>query len=180
MSKLFHEMMGNEPLDQRDRALLELLYATGMKVSECSKVQIHDIDFFIGTVYIQGRKERYIPLSTFAIEALQTYIKDGRKVLMQKAKHQHSSLFLNYRGGELSDRSVRTIIHKRIESEAICKGFRPQDIRYSFAANLLNNGADIGVVQELLGHKHFSATQFFAHVTKDRLKDVYKHSHPRA
>jgi integrase/recombinase XerC len=182
MSKLFYEMTGNKPLDQRDRAILELLYATGMKVSECSKIQIEDIDFSIGTVLIQGkrRKERYSPINTFAILALQKYIKDGRKVLIQKAKQHHSSLFLNFRGGVLSDRSIRTIVHKRMKHIASSKELRPQDIRYSFAAHLLNNGADLRVVQELLGHEHFSTTQLYAHVTKNRLKDVYKHSHPRA
>ncbi|MCL7746457.1 tyrosine-type recombinase/integrase [Halalkalibacter alkaliphilus] len=182
MSKLFHEMPGNKPLDQRDRAILELLYATGMKVSECSKIQIEDIDFSIGTVLIQGkrRKERYSPITTFAILALQKYIKDGRKVLIQKAKQHQSSLFLNFRGGVLSDRSIRTIVHKRMMHLASSKALRPQDIRYSFAAHLLNNGADLRVVQELLGHEHFSTTQLYAHVTKNRLKDVYKHSHPRA
>ncbi|WP_332690250.1 tyrosine recombinase XerC [Halalkalibacter lacteus] len=182
MKELFDSLMGSRPLDQRDRAILELLYATGMRVAECSQLDIKDLDFSIGTVLIvgKGRKERYSPIGAFASDALQKYCEEGRNLLMGKAKQPNSSLFLNYRGGTLSDRSIRTIVQKRMEKVSYNKRLRPHDIRHSFATHMLNNGADLRVVQELLGHEHLSTTQIYTHVTKDRLRDVYKHSHPRA
>ncbi|WP_227935801.1 tyrosine recombinase XerC [Alkalihalobacillus deserti] len=182
MKELFDSLMGHEALDQRDRAILELLYATGMRVSECSQLSIHAIDLSIGTVLVigKGRKERYTPIGAFACDALHDYIEDGRKKLLAKANNPTSALFLNYRGGQLSDRSIRTIVQTRMEKVSSNKRLRPHDIRHSFATHMLNNGADLRVVQELLGHEHLSTTQIYTHVTKDRLRDVYKHAHPRA
>ncbi|GAE33943.1 tyrosine recombinase XerC [Halalkalibacter akibai] len=182
MKDLFDSLVGEEPLDQRDRAIIELLYATGMRVSECSALCLDDLDLIIGTVLVlgKGRKERYIPIGAFACDALQQYLSDGRHKLSMKAKEPSKSLFLNYRGGSLSDRSVRKIVLKRMEQASSNKQLRPHDIRHSFATHLLNNGADLRVVQELLGHEHLSTTQMYTHVTKDRLRDVYKHAHPRA
>jgi integrase/recombinase XerC len=182
MKELFDSLTGSSSLDQRDRAILELLYATGIRVSECSQLVLNDLDFSIGTVLIigKGRKERYTPIGAFASDAIQKYCEDGRMLLLAKAQKPNSSLFLNYRGGTLSDRSVRTIVKKRMEQVSSNKRLRPHDIRHSFATHMLNNGADLRVVQELLGHEHLSTTQIYTHVTKDRLRDVYKHSHPRA
>ncbi len=182
VEELLTSLNGTTPLDQRDRALLELLYATGMRVSECSMLRVRDIDFSIGTVLVvgKGQKERYIPIGSFALDALLTYIHDGRRQLEKKGKEQHATLFLNYRGGPLSDRSIRTIVGKRMKEAAYNKHLRPHDIRHSFATHLLNNGADLRVVQELLGHEHLSTTQIYTHVTKERLRDVYKQHHPRA
>lgn len=179
---LFASLQGDKPLDQRDRAILELLYATGIRVSECSQLTIRDIDFSIGTVLVigKGMKERYVPMGSFATEALWRYIQDGRKALQKKDESQSNSLFLNYRGGALSDRSIRTIVGNRMEKAAYNKRLRPHDIRHSFATHMLNNGADLRVVQELLGHEHLSTTQIYTHVTKERLRDVYKQHHPRA
>ncbi|WP_370621855.1 tyrosine recombinase XerC [Bacillus sp. JCM 19034] len=182
MMQLFETVSGDKPLDQRDRALLELLYATGIRVSECSQLLVEHIDFTIGTVYIlgKGRKERYTPVGSFALDALYTYIQDGRTKLANKSTVANPFLFLNFRGGKLSDRSIRTIIQKRMDQTATQKKLRPHDIRHSFATHLLNNGADLRVVQELLGHEHLSTTQIYTHVTKERLRDVYKQHHPRA
>lgn len=179
---LLASVKGNSPLDQRDRALLELLYATGMRVSECSQLKVSDIDFTIGTVFIvgKGKKERYAPIGSFALDAISRYIDDGRKRLEKKADVRCDALFLNYRGGPLSDRSIRTIVSKRMKEAAYGKHLRPHDIRHSFATHLLNNGADLRVVQELLGHEHLSTTQIYTHVTKERLRDVYEKHHPRA
>ncbi|MFC0558615.1 tyrosine recombinase XerC [Halalkalibacter alkalisediminis] len=182
MKELFESLDGQTPLDQRDRAILELLYATGMRVSECRHLSIHDIDLTIGTALVigKGRKERYNPMGAFACDALHEYIEDGRKKLLTKTNNRSTALFLNYRGGQLSDRSIRTIVQKRMEKVSSNKRLRPHDIRHSFATHMLNNGADLRVVQELLGHEHLSTTQIYTHVTKDRLRDVYKHAHPRA
>jgi integrase/recombinase XerC len=182
MKELFNSLMGDGPLDQRDRAILELLYATGMRVSECSNLTIHDIDLFIGTALVlgKGRKERYTPIGAFACDALQQYMKIGRNEIIKKGKQPTTALFLNFRGGPLSDRSIRTIVQKKMEKVSLNKRLRPHDLRHSFATHMLNNGADLRVVQDLLGHEHLSTTQIYTHVTKDRLRDVYKHAHPRA
>lgn len=182
IDELFASLTGDRPLDQRDKALIELLYATGIRVSECAGLQLEDIDFGVGTAFIvgKGRKERYVPIGSFALEALEIYIKDGRMNLVKKNSIDTKALFLNYRGGPLSDRSIRTIIRKKMEQVAYNKRLRPHDLRHTFATHLLNNGADLRVVQELLGHENLSTTQIYTHVTKDRLRDVYQQHHPRA
>lgn len=180
IQELFYSLQGNEPLDQRDRALLELLYATGMRVSECAGLTVQDLDLSIGTVLVhgKGRKERYLPVGSFALEAIERYMEGGRKKLEKRTSPD--ALFLNYKGGQLTDRSIRTIVKKRMEQAAQHKHLRPHDIRHSFATHLLNNGADLRVVQELLGHEHLSTTQMYTHVTKERLRHVYQAHHPRA
>ncbi|WP_100374645.1 tyrosine recombinase XerC [Bacillus sp. FJAT-45037] len=182
MLQLFEAFSGEGPLDFRDRAILELIYATGMRVSECSQLIVSDIDFHIGTVFVtgKGRKERYIPVGSFAIDALSEYLNDARVNLLKKGNGETKHLFLNYRGGPLSDRSIRTIVSKRVQQANLHQHVRPHDLRHSFATHLLNNGADLRVVQELLGHEQLSTTQIYTHVTKDRLRDVYKNHHPRA
>ncbi|MDV2685419.1 tyrosine recombinase XerC [Alkalihalophilus sp. As8PL] len=182
MLQLFDAFQGEKPLDKRDRALLELLYATGMRVSECSHLEVEDIDFHIGTVFVtgKGRKERYIPIGSFAVDALKEYIDDARVNILKKGNGETKRLFLNYRGGPLSERSIRTILSKRVKEASLHQHVRPHDLRHSFATHLLNNGADLRVVQELLGHENLSTTQIYTHVTKERLRDVYKNHHPRA
>ncbi|WP_100404489.1 tyrosine recombinase XerC [Bacillus solitudinis] len=182
ISILFESMTGTKPLDLRDKAIIEMLYAAGLRVSECSQLKIKDIDFSIGTVFVigKGRKERYVPIGSFATDALSNYLENGRLKLLQKGIEDKHDLFLNYKGGALSERSIRTILSKRVEQAALLQHVRPHDIRHSFATHLLNNGADLRVVQELLGHSHLSTTQIYTHVTKDRLRDVYMNHHPRA
>nr|WP_026105036.1 tyrosine recombinase XerC [Halalkalibacterium ligniniphilum] len=182
VEQLFSAFEGEKPLDLRNKALLELLYASGLRVSECCQLSIKDIDFSIGTVFVTGKgnKERYVPVGSFACDALSMYLKSGRPKLLEKGKQQTDRLFLNYRGGPLSERSVRTILHQCMEKAALRNRIRPHDLRHTFATHLLNNGADLRVVQELLGHEHLSTTQVYTHVTKDRLRDVYLSHHPRA
>ncbi|WP_209122394.1 tyrosine recombinase XerC [Alkalihalobacillus sp. BA299] len=183
IDQLFSSFDANKVLDQRDKAILELLYSSGLRVSECCQLKIEDIDFSIGTVFVigKGRKERYVPVGSYALDALQQYIEDGRTKLLSKSKlGRHEALFLNFRGGPLTDRSVRDILKKRIEKASLSMHMSPHMLRHTFATHLLNNGADLRVVQELLGHTHLSSTQIYTHVTKDRLKDVYMKHHPRA
>ncbi|ADC48115.1 integrase/recombinase [Alkalihalophilus pseudofirmus OF4] len=182
MDELFKAFEGNTPLDKRDRAILELLYATGMRVGECSQLDVADIDLRIGTAFVKGKgnKERYVPIGSFACDALHEYIEDARVNLLKKGNSETKRLFLNYRGGPLTDRSIRRMLAKRVEEASMQKHIRPHDLRHSFATHLLNNGADLRVVQELLGHEHLSTTQVYTHVTKDRLREVYKNHHPRA
>jgi integrase/recombinase XerC len=182
LTKLFNATDITTPLGQRDQAILELLYATGMRVSECCRLNIEDIDFSIGTVLVfgKGRKERYLPVGSFALEALQYYIKDGREKKLSQSSSKTNALFLNYRGGRLSERSVRTILKKIIEKTALNIHISPHVLRHTFATHLLNEGADLRSVQELLGHANLSTTQIYTHVSKDRLREVYMNHHPRS
>jgi integrase/recombinase XerC len=168
------------PLGQRNQALLELLYGTGIRVSECCTIQIQDIDFQIGTIMVvgKGRKERYVPMGSYAVDAIHTYINDGRKKLL-KSK-QGNTLFLNYRGEKLSRSGVRKILEDLVNKAAISVHISPHVLRHTFATHMLNEGADMRSVQELLGHSHLSSTQIYTHVTKEHLKNVYNSFHPRA
>ncbi|HLU21914.1 MAG TPA: tyrosine recombinase XerC [Bacillaceae bacterium] len=169
------------PLKIRDLALLELLYATGIRVSECANIQLSDIDFDIGTILVKGkgRKERYVPFGSFAHEAIQKYIEEGRSVLMQE-KEKHTFFFVNSRGGPLTTRGIRYILSKIIESAALTGKIHPHMLRHTFATHMLNNGADMRTVQELLGHDNLSSTQVYTHITKEHLRKTYMNHHPRA
>lgn len=172
----------SNPLGQRNQAILELLYGTGIRVSECCQIQLKDIDFFIETILIKGKgkKERYVPIGSYAIEALNRYIDEGRKQLLEKSSQPSSALFLNYKGGPLSARAVRNILNDLIKQTTLTVHISPHVLRHTFATHLLNEGADLRAVQELLGHSHLSSTQIYTHVTKEHLKKIYNNTHPRA
>ncbi|GEN55768.1 tyrosine recombinase XerC [Halolactibacillus alkaliphilus] len=180
LEQLFEVSDLSQPLGQRDQALLELLYATGMRVSECQMLTLSDIDFSLHTVKVlgKGRKERYIPVGTYAEAALTRYIKNGRGQLIKDNKTD--AVFLNAKGNPLTVRGMRLVLNKLADQAALTAHVHPHALRHTFATHLLNEGADIRSVQELLGHAHLSSTQLYTHVTKDRLKDVYMNSHPRA
>ncbi|MFC7061221.1 tyrosine recombinase XerC [Halobacillus seohaensis] len=170
------------PLGQRNQALLELLYGTGIRVSECKQLEISDIDFSLTTLLItgKGRKERYVPFGQFAADALTDYIEYGRETLLSKSNNSTHNVFLNARGGPLTARGIRMILDKMVKDAALTVDIYPHKLRHSFATHLINQGADLRSVQELLGHEHLSSTQIYTHVTKDRLRNVYMNSHPRA
>lgn len=181
LQQLFLSCDSLTPLGLRNKALLELLYATGIRVGECTKIQLKDIDFSISTILIKGKgqKERYVPFGSFAHAALESYIKEGRAKLMGQNKSQHNFLFVNYRGGVLTDRGVRDILNKMVDKSSGDKIY-PHKLRHSFATHLLENGADMRTVQELLGHSSLSSTQLYTHVTKEYLQKTYMSYHPRA
>ncbi|GIN57524.1 tyrosine recombinase XerC [Lederbergia ruris] len=181
ISLLFKACDQTTLLGKRNIALLELLYATGIRVSECTGIRLKDIDFDMATILVRGKggKERYIPFGHFACEALQNYIHNVRNELM-KGKDEHSFLFINSRGGPLTSRGVRYILSKIIETASMTRKIHPHMLRHSFATHLLNNGADMRTVQELLGHSQLSTTQVYTHVTKDHLRKTYMNHHPRA
>jgi integrase/recombinase XerC len=163
----------------RDRAILESLYSTGMRVSELVGLNKEEIDFFGGVikVYGKGKQERLIPIGDRALTAIKDYLDklpENFKISTRKA------LFLNKKGRRLSDRAVRLIVSKYINKFSFKKGVSPHTLRHSFATHLLDRGADLRSVQELLGHKNLSTTQIYTHVTTERLKSVYKKAHPRA
>lgn len=182
LDKLFAANDLNDPIGQRDQAILETLYATGMRISECVGLAISDIDFTIGTMFVigKGRKERYVPFGRFAEIALETYIEDGRNNLLEKADNSTDSVFLNARGKPLTGRGIRLILKKMVEKAALTVHVHPHKLRHTFATHMLNEGADLRTVQELLGHESLSSTQIYTHVTKDHLRKVYMNSHPRA
>ncbi|HEY4552282.1 MAG TPA: tyrosine recombinase XerC [Bacillaceae bacterium] len=181
VEQLFEACSSPDPQSKRNMALIELLYATGIRVSECSSIQLRDIDFDYSTILVKGkgRKERYVPFGSFAADALQEYIRTARPALMEGCE-QHSFAFVNARGGPLTARGIRFILTKVIEKASLTGKIHPHMLRHSFATHLLNNGADMRAVQELLGHSHLSSTQVYTHVTKEHLRKTYMNHHPRA
>lgn len=177
---LFAACEGTDRKSLRDYALLEMLYATGIRVGELISIELGDIDFHLGIVMVmgKGRKERYIPFGSFAEKALNEYIKMSRLKLMKNKKHE--LLFVNMRGDPLTERGVRYILNSMMERASLHSKIYPHMIRHSFATHLLSNGADMRSVQELLGHTHLSSTQVYTHVTKEHLRKTYMNTHPRA
>jgi len=173
-TQLIEAPKSDNKADPRDKAIFEVLYSTGMRVSELVGLDVDDVDFIgnIARVMGKGKKERMVPIGDTALDALKKYI-DTRKV-------QHKAMFLNKNGSRLSDRSVRNIINKFILKEAMAQHVTPHMFRHSFATHLLNRGADLRSVQELLGHVNLSTTQIYTHLTTDKLKMVYDKAHPRA
>ena len=180
LDQLFVAAAGPTPRDQRNVALLELLYATGMRVSEFTALELSALDLSFGIVRVmgKGRKERYIPIGSFATEALETYLQKARPRLMKQK--QHNTVFVNHRGDPLTDMGVRHILTEVVKKSTLTKAIHPHMIRHTFATHLLNRGADMRTVQELLGHSSLSSTQIYTHVTKDHLATVYNKAHPRA
>jgi len=162
----------------RDKALLETLYSTGIRVSELVGLDIDDIDFISGviTVFGKGAKERVVPIGGVALGAIRRY----RDALRANGEKKMDAVFLNKSGSRLTDRSVRRIIDRYIRKCKIQEKISCHSLRHSFATHLLDRGADLRSVQELLGHKNLSTTQIYTHVTTERLKSVYDKAHPRA
>jgi len=179
---LFATIDTNAPLGLRNMALLELLYATGIRVAELCDLTIAQIDTDSGLLSVNGKggKMRIIPLGDFAMGAIDCYIKKERPALLQKGERKTKALFLNHRGAPLTDRGVRDILTRLTQKTSQQMKVSPHMIRHTFATHLLNHGADLRAVQELLGHANLSSTQIYTHVSKERLKAVYKEAHPRA
>lgn len=167
---------------QRDQALLELLYGTGMRVSECCALKLSDVDLSLGTVlaFGKGKKQRYIPIGSYAQDALELYLSQGRLELLSRGKKDHSFVFVNQKGGPLTARGVRYILTALIKKASTTLHIHPHMFRHTFATHLLNEGADLRSVQELLGHSSLSSTQVYTHVSKDQLRNAYMSHHPRA
>ncbi|MBT2698866.1 site-specific tyrosine recombinase XerD [Bacillus sp. ISL-40] len=163
----------------RDKAMLELLYATGIRVSELIGLEIDNIQLTMGFVRCNGNKERIIPIGRAAADAIKHYLEYGRP-RFTSAKQQNHALFLNHQGKQLTRQGFWKILKKLAREAGIDKELTPHTLRHSFATHLLENGADLRAVQEMLGHADISTTQIYTHVSKTKLKDVYSKFHPRA
>ncbi|PIU41775.1 MAG: tyrosine recombinase XerC [Candidatus Omnitrophica bacterium CG07_land_8_20_14_0_80_42_15] len=172
--RLIEAPKGNDVQSFRDRAVLETLYSTGMRVSELVGLNLENIDFISGVakVFGKGKKERLAPIGDKAIKAIRDYL--------DKRKSTSRAVFLNKMGGRISDRGIRRIVEKYITAISMREGVSPHTLRHSFATHLLNHGADLRSVQELLGHSNLSTTQIYTHITTERLRAVYDKAHPRA
>jgi integrase/recombinase XerC len=172
---------GDEPLRRRDLALLELLYASGLRVGELVGLDWGDLDLDARTVRVLGKggKERMVPFGKPAALALRRWLAVWEKI-RQVTSSIEEPVFLNFRGGRLSARSVRRILDRYVESAALAAGIHPHTLRHTFATHLLEGGADLRTIQELLGHSSLSTTQRYTHIEIDRLLQVYRESHPRA
>lgn len=164
----------------RDRAILELLYGSGLRVAELCSLDLGDIDLRASRLRVtgKGRKQRQLPMTDQTVVALETYIRAARGDLVVDAGPAEDAVFLNSRGKRIGPRSVRSIV-TRYSSE-VSGPIGPHALRHSFATHLLDGGADLRTVQELLGHENLATTQIYTHVSMERLKDVYEQSHPRA
>jgi integrase/recombinase XerC len=170
------------PLGLRDKALLELLYASGVRVSECVGLDISDLSLDDGTALVCGKggKERIVMLGSRAVAALKRYLREAWPKLFHDEGGDEKPLFLNHKGTRLSDRSVRRILDKYVLQLAGMQHISPHTLRHTFATHLLDHGADLRVVQELLGHVSLSSTQIYTHTTREHLERVYTKAHPRA
>lgn len=173
-------------LGMRDRAMLETLYSTGVRVSELVGLEINDLDPSGEALHIRGKgkKERVVPLGAHALAAIQRYIdmvrNDPRYVTAWSEDRKFRPLFVNKHGGRLSSRSVRRKLDKYLKEAGLDPTISPHTLRHSFATHLLDNGADLRSVQELLGHQSLSTTQVYTHLTTQRIQQAYNQAHPRA
>lgn len=173
--------LGDGPLPLRDRALLEFLYGTGARISEAVGCAVDDFDLAAGTVLLRGKggRTRLVPVGGYARRATEAYLVRGRPTLVAAGRGS-PGLFLNARGGALSRQSAWTILRQAAERAGLAVSVSPHTLRHSYATHLLDGGADVRVVQELLGHASVATTQVYTLVTVDKLREVYAASHPRA
>jgi integrase/recombinase XerC len=169
-----------KPLHSRDRAILELLYASGIRVSELVGINLEDANLGERLIRVRGKgkKERLVPFGRMAAERLSVYLRVRPELAQDNIGEK--ALFLNYQGRRISSRSVERIVDKYIRLTAVKRKISPHSLRHSFASHLLSRGADLRVIQELLGHESLATTQKYTHLNLGQLMDVYRKSHPRS
>jgi integrase/recombinase XerC len=196
MTALLDAPAGDTPLSRRDRAILELFYASGLRLSEVAGLDMDDVDIGAKRVRVLGKggKERLLPFNASTARALREYVKDragivgreglegreGREGRFSRHSRPREPLFVNYRGTRLTVRSIDRLVRKYVAASSARMGISPHALRHSFATHLLERGADLRVIQELLGHANLSTTQRYTHVNAAQLLDVYRKAHPRA
>lgn len=169
---------GNSEIGIRDRAMLELLYATGIRVTELTSLNLEDVRLDLGYIRCKNRNgSRVVPLGNMALHALNEYVRNGRK---PSADEEERALFLNYSGGRLTRQGFWKILKQHTKEANLDKPITPQTLRHSFATHLVENGADLKVVQEMMGHSGIASTQFYIQVSEENKKEVYMKTHPRA
>ncbi len=166
----------------RDKAILETLYATGLRISELLSLNIDDLHKDSDEIVVTGKrnKQRVVLIGSLALQAVDAYLSSGRPELAAKNPDAPDALFLGYRGTRLVGTSVRRILNKYVEEVSDTLKISPHTLRHSFATHLMDHGADLRSVQELLGHESVATTQIYTHVSQERLKEVYDRTHPRA
>lgn len=181
VKKLLDEMQGKGFSFQRDKAIVELLYATGIRIAELIHLNVGDVDFDaeLARVTGKGNKERLVPVGDYALRALKEYLR-GRAAKLSNLDSDAKALFINKYGKRITDRAVRERLGMYIEKVGIEKHVTPHTLRHCFATHLINRGADLRSVQELLGHERLATTQIYTHIAPVYLKEVYTRSHPRA
>lgn len=179
LEKLFNVFDKEKTLDQRNLLILEMLYATGIRVGELVNIKLNDIDHYNKSIKIlgKGRKERIVFYGSFCEDILDLYLNNGRKELL---KVPNDYLFLNKNGTKLSSRYIGKIIDKAIKVCEVDYHISPHTLRHTFATDLLNNGADLMSVKELLGHSSINTTSIYTHITNEQIKKVYANTHPRS
>jgi integrase/recombinase XerD len=180
VQKLLASPRGSEPTALRDRALLEVMYACGLRASETIGLELADIDMREGFLRARGKgsKERLVPLGRQAIAAISAYLRGGRPKLI--GERHEPKLFVNFRGGPLTRQGLYKIVQRHARDAGLSGRMSPHTLRHSFATHLLAGGCDLRAVQEMLGHADISTTQMYTHLSGERLKEVYFSAHPRA
>ena len=170
----------NTPNEYRNKAILELLYATGLRISELINLEFVNLDLENDFVRVmgKGKKERIIPIGEIAMEYLKIYINEYRSHFVKKEANNY--IFLSYRGNRITRQGVFKILKTEVLKKGIKKSVSPHTLRHSFATHLLSNGADLRIIQELLGHDDISTTEIYTHIAKDRIKNDYQEFHPRS
>lgn len=179
---LFKAVEGEDPLTLRNSVILELLYGTGMRVSELSNLTIEQIDLDMNVILVHGKgnKDRYVPFGEYAKKAIIKYLQNGRGFLVEKSEKSSNFLLINNKGTQLSSRGIEYVLDQLIKKTSLTADIHPHMLRHSFATHMLDNGADLRTVQELLGHSSLSTTQIYTHVTMEHLQKDYRNFFPRS
>ena len=180
VEKLLHSPNTGQVLGLRDRAMLELMYATGLRISEIINLKLEDLHLTMGTLQTlgKGHKERIVPVGDEAIKWVNRYLEEARPKLLKQKRSNY--LFLNFHGNNLTRQGVWENLKAEVRKAGIQKNITPHTLRHSFATHILENGADLRIVQELLGHADISTTQIYTHLSNKQLADIYNRAHPRA
>ncbi len=182
LKALFESIDQTKPLGYRNYVILDLLFSCGLRASELVDMKIRDLQLEQNQILIHGKgsKDRFVPLHEDLVEEIRHYLTYIRPILLAKGHDTHTTyIFINYKGGVLTVRGLQKILKKLIDDSGDVYKIHPHMIRHAFATTLLDHGADLRVVQELLGHEHLKSTQIYTHVSKEQIKEVYKKTHPR-